>query len=85
MNLNASGNTHYYRFNIALFDGVRQNLMDERTLRTIHQQLFSPDFDELRREAAQQRAKADAWIDELEVDDFDRKVLHDYTEAGRPP
>ncbi len=83
VNLNASGNTHYYRFNAALFDGVRQNLMDERTLRIMHQQLFSPDSDELRREAAQQRAKAGAWIDELDVDDFDRKVLHDYTEAGR--
>jgi DNA-binding transcriptional ArsR family regulator len=84
VNLETAGNTHNYRLNDAMFNAVRDNLFNAPMMEVMNEYILSAGSPEHYREKAElERARSEAWIDELDVDDFDRKVLRDYTDHGR--
>ena len=66
VNLRQAGNQRYYRLNKTALKGWKQAMMGLENL----------DFDPAHSESD------DRWIDELDIDEADRKVLRDYTVDG---
>jgi predicted transcriptional regulator len=84
VNLDTAGNTHYYRLNEAMLKGVRDNLLDEHMMKVMNEHILNAgSVDRYRQKAEQERTRSEGWIDDLNVGEYDRKVLHDYTEYGR--
>ena len=84
INLETAGNTHNYKLNEAMFQAVRDNLIDAHMMKDMNEYILNAGSPEHYREKAElERARSEAWIDDLDVDDFDRKVLRDYTDHGR--
>ncbi len=84
VNLETAGNTHNYKLNDAMFQAVRDNLFDAQMMKVMNEHILSAgSVEHYREKAEQERARSEAWITDLDVDDFDRKVLRDYTDHGR--
>ena len=66
-NLRVDGNSHYYRLNRPMWDRLVKIAVD---LDNVEYDLHRPKADK-------------SWIDDLDISDFDRKVLRDYTVDGR--
>ena len=84
LNLRAVGTSRLYRFNNEFFERIKRTLLTQETLAQIGVQMLTYRTDEdFRQEVGQQRAQAEAWLDDLDVSETDRKVLRDYTHNGR--
>ena len=84
VNLNVVGNTHHYKLNDAVLNDVKNNLLDDKMLRAMNAHFVNTDpADMLRQKADEERARSVAWLDDLHLDEYDYKVLRDYTEYGR--
>ena len=81
VNLGVEGNAHYYRLNDELIERVKRTLLTPAMLAEMAEQLTNADL--FRQKASAARAQAEAWLDDLDMDEEDRKVLRDYTRAGR--
>lgn len=67
VNLRQAGNQRFYTLNIQALNRWKQHVMEMEHLPFDHEQSGS----------------SDAWIDELDLDEHDRKVLRDYTANHR--
>jgi predicted transcriptional regulator len=84
VNLNVVGNTHYYKLNTTLFEAVKTNLLNQQMMGVMNEHILSAgSVDRYRQKAERARAQAEAWLADLDVNEYDRKVLRDYTEYGR--
>ncbi len=84
VNLAIKGNTHYYRLNFAIIEGVKNNLLTEAMLAEMGDHILAASSSELYRQRAESaRAQAEAWLDDLDISEDERKVLRDYTANGR--
>jgi predicted transcriptional regulator len=84
VNLETAGNTHNYKLNDEMFTAVRDNLFNAPMMAVMNEHILTHgSAAHYREKAEQERTRSEAWIDELDVDDFDRKVLRDYTDHGR--
>jgi predicted transcriptional regulator len=84
INLKTAGNTHNYKLNDDMLKALRDNLLNASMMEAMNEYILNAGAAEHYREKAErERARSEAWIDELDIDDFDRKVLRDYTDHGR--
>lgn len=81
LNLNAVGTKRYYKLNDDLFTRAMRQ-MTPATLASISEHVLAT-ADTYRERTDQHRADVEAWLDDQNVSDFDRKVLKDYTAQGR--
>jgi biotin operon repressor len=84
VNLSIKGNTHYYQLNAAMIESTKNNLFTPEMMAEMGDHLLADNSRELFRQRAESaRARANAWLDDLDLSEADRKVLRDYTNNGR--
>jgi biotin operon repressor len=84
VNLTITGNTHTYKLNTSLLERIKATVFTPEMMSEMADHILAANSTELFRQRAEAaRVQAEAWLDDLDISDADRKVLRDYTHDGR--